>query len=533
MSFRSETGGAAKSVTFSDCPEEVGGVARSVNFSDLHEGGVSKSVNLSGIVLGADVPGDSASETTDDHAEEDSLLHQKTYKSKTSASRVSVVTHSVAESDKYSIAEYFRAHPKKLRAAIALLVSFGLAYVNVSAPIPFLADCLKKHDIDDVAVGCIYSAHPFGIAVITLFTERVERLIGNRPMLILGFVVAGAATIISAFAFELVGSDKTVLLVVMVLLRFLQGSGEGLADTAVMNYYQILFPEVLGQVLGLSEGMIGLGYALGPLLGGLLYDVSGWALPYFVVGVPFFILAIITPALIAPAEEEARALAGESDCEDSGEINHPVVEKSVGITAITAIGIMINTLSIGAVMTVLSEQLEDFYNLSSTVCGVIIGASGLVYWVAGYYIGRSCDKCARMGDHRGMHFLHGYIVMIIGFILLGPVPLPDSWDDALDMNNKTVQFIIVMIGLTVGTVSTAITVIGGMSILTVRARSTAQASALFHGSLNMGYALGPIVVSAIKSHYNYRASMASCAALGTVYYMIAFLLLRCGYDMTQ
>eukprot|EP01061_Rhynchopus_euleeides_P018566 TRINITY_DN30728_c0_g1_i2.p1 TRINITY_DN30728_c0_g1~~TRINITY_DN30728_c0_g1_i2.p1 ORF type:complete len:201 (+),score=59.23 TRINITY_DN30728_c0_g1_i2:1-603(+) len=198
-----------------------------------------------------------------------------------------------------------------------------------------------------------------------------------------------------------------------------------------------------------------------------------------------------------------------------------------------AVGIAINASAAGSMGPVLSQQLTNFYGLSKAVVGLIMGASGIVYWCAGYFIGSACDYYAHVKDYRGIPFIHGFIVMIVGYALLGPIPLPESFDSALHLDNHTVQLVVLLFGLAIGTISTAFSLIGGMAILTVRAKTTSQASAFFNGSLNFGYGLGPIALNGVSSAVNYRTAMAACSGSGVLYYITALIVLRLVLDMSR
>ena len=50
--------------------------------------------------------------------------------------------------------------------------------------------------------------------------------------------------------------------------------------------------------------MLGIGYCIGPLIGGLLYDCGGFYLPFMVIGILGIIFSIFT--LVALPHEESK-----------------------------------------------------------------------------------------------------------------------------------------------------------------------------------------------------------------------------------
>ena len=459
-----------------------------------------------------------------------------------SSSSSSSSPHSHTSVAKVALVDYFRRDAAKFKALLALLAAFTFAYINVSSPTPFLSDSMKDKGISEVWVGVVYAAHPLGMVASQFAAERVEKRVGNSVMLSVGFLFAGTCTAVTAFAFDIT-ERKTSLLLVLILLRLATGLGQGLADTSIFNYYQILFPEVLGQVMGVSEGMIGLGIATGPLLGGVLYDASGWSLPFLAVAGPFFVIAFAAPYFVRPVEQrcvgETTALLEGGSCGGgtprSGSIVQPEEKdspaRSQAMTYIVALGITVNCIGYGAIGPLLSQHLDDHFSLSKTLIGVIMGGSGVVYWLCGTFVGNACDRRAHRGNHSGSLFLWGFVVMTVGYLLIGPVPLPHVLDSAV--TSKGVELSLVVVGLNVASVSMSFALICGMSIMTVRAKNTSLASAYFNGSLNLGYGIGPIAISAVAQGWGFRTAMTTCAGLGVGYMLVAFILLNYVYDMRQ
>ena len=63
-----------------------------------------------------------------------------------------------------------------------------------------------------------------------------------------------------------------------------------------------IFPDNIGSVLGILEIFVGLGLSVGPAIGGLLYDLGGYGLPFFFLGV-VMLLTIPLNAYLLPSSE--------------------------------------------------------------------------------------------------------------------------------------------------------------------------------------------------------------------------------------
>ena len=82
------------------------------------------------------------------------------------------------------------------------------------------------------------------------------------------------------------------------LLRFLDGVGDAASWCAIISVMMKLYPDKVASILSWSEMAFGLGYSLGPAIGGLLNDVWGFKLPFLLIGAIAFCLAVALVFLI-------------------------------------------------------------------------------------------------------------------------------------------------------------------------------------------------------------------------------------------
>eukprot|EP00118_Oscarella_pearsei_P018728 m.193589 g.193589 ORF g.193589 m.193589 type:complete len:113 (+) comp39479_c0_seq1:186-524(+) len=67
-------------------------------------------------------------------------------------------------------------------------------------------------------------------------------------------------------------------------VRAVQGLGSAALVTSSWTIASSAFPDKVLTVMGTLEVMAGLGYMIGPSLGGALYKVNGFSLPFYVTG---------------------------------------------------------------------------------------------------------------------------------------------------------------------------------------------------------------------------------------------------------
>jgi MFS family permease len=92
--------------------------------------------------------------------------------------------------------------------------------------------------------------------------------------------------------------------------RMVQGFGAALTMTCVFATLSDAFPDDRGKIVGVAEMCNSLGWTIGPPLGGFLYSLSGFTLPFMVTGIlPPIILAGIL--VVYPESPAAVGVGGE------------------------------------------------------------------------------------------------------------------------------------------------------------------------------------------------------------------------------
>ena len=183
--------------------------------------------------------------------------------------------------------------PKAVWAvAFACVISFmGIGLVD-----PILASLRDKLHATPAQVELLFTSYLVVTAIAMLFTGFVSSRIGARNTLIAGLVI------IVVFA-GLAGSTNTIDGIV----GFRAGWGLGNA-LFIATSLAVIVSSASGGFAGaivLYETALGIGIALGPLLGGLLGEVS-WRGPFYGVSVLMFIALIATLVLLPATPRPVR-----------------------------------------------------------------------------------------------------------------------------------------------------------------------------------------------------------------------------------
>jgi EmrB/QacA subfamily drug resistance transporter len=94
----------------------------------------------------------------------------------------------------------------------------------------------------------------------------------------------------------------------LIAARVLQAVGGSMLNPVAMSIIRNVFtdPRERAQAIGLWGGVVGISFALGPVVGGALVDSVGWR-AIFLVNVPVGLLAIVLTMLFVPESRAARS----------------------------------------------------------------------------------------------------------------------------------------------------------------------------------------------------------------------------------
>jgi|APGre2960657444_1045066.scaffolds.fasta_scaffold00750_8 MFS family permease len=202
-------------------------------------------------------------------------------------------------------------------------------------------------------------------------------------------------------------------------MRVFQGLGSAATETASYAIAATLFPDNVTYVLGILEVANGLGYVIGPPLGGILYNISPM-LPFLVVGL------LPVPVLCALFHLLPRTLGESSEPSDWGKLRACLSRRGVVLVCAASV---LGEGSFAFVEPVLEVYLQPLTSASAFVkrIGGHHGGVGLIYMVVSvtYTLVVPAVGLLSRRSSLGTRYVMvlGLVSITFGYLLLAPSPL--------------------------------------------------------------------------------------------------------------
>ncbi|XP_071944869.1 MFS-type transporter SLC18B1-like [Antedon mediterranea] len=288
---------------------------------------------------------------------------------------------------------------------VCIALSHVLNNMAYSVLTPFFPLTAEDHGATPSEVGLIFGVYYVSMFVFALITGKLIPVFGLKPTFTVGYVIAAIGNIL--FGFVDIFEDKSTFLAVCFSLRVLTSMGGAAAITASLTILANCFQGTMSQPMGNIAASAGLGMILGPFVGGLLYEIGGFILPFVAVGVAMFI-NVIAVSYIIPENAPLNSKV-------TGSLLHTMCVPGVWVGVISTV---LGGVSMSFLEPTLSQELQKF-NLDAFETGSVFLLMGVAFSISSPIFGFLADKynCPRKV------VIFGYFGSIIGYIITGPWPI--------------------------------------------------------------------------------------------------------------
>ncbi|XP_057380318.1 MFS-type transporter SLC18B1-like [Daphnia carinata] len=178
---------------------------------------------------------------------------------------------------------FFRLLEENQKWTLALVCAvYFFCYSAISMLSPFFLKIAVLHNISTSTYGLIFSIHPAVVFCTSPFIGHITPSLGPKFTFISGVFLCGSCNVLFG-TLEYV-QDDTQFTVLCFIIRGLGAVGAAAFSTAGATYVANMFPDKVSVIMGTLETCIGLGFSIGPLIGGALFTLGGFQLPFYVMG---------------------------------------------------------------------------------------------------------------------------------------------------------------------------------------------------------------------------------------------------------
>ncbi|KAM3966487.1 uncharacterized protein ACR2FA_012028 [Aphomia sociella] len=384
---------------------------------------------------------------------------------------------------------------QKLTLASLAVVDF-MSFCSMSIMAPFFPREASIKGLSDTMCGVVFSFYAVVMFITSPVFGKFLPKVGAKFMFTTGMFVAGACNVM--FGTLALVDDMTTFTVLCFIVRGLEALGASAYSTASYVFVVNAFPDSIGSVLGILETFVGLGMSVGPAIGGLLYSIGGFGLPFYSLGIVMVFTVPINYFLLTDCEEYVYG-------SKTASILQLFKIPSIIITGLVIV-VVSNTWAF--LDPTLEPHLRQF-NLSTKQIGLIFLLFSSLYGIFSPIWGWVAD---RVHNHWCM-MVWGLFLSTIGLLLLGPCPfipgLPRGlWLDLIALSILGMSVALTLLPTFQGVLTSSIYEGGCPEALATYSAVAGVWSCCY----SLGEVLGPALGGLLSQYYGFPLSSTLCAA---------------------
>ncbi|XP_070535327.1 MFS-type transporter SLC18B1-like [Ptychodera flava] len=288
------------------------------------------------------------------------------------------------------------------------LLSIWLAnfadFISFSILAPFFPTEANRMGASDTIVGLVFGCFALITFVSSPIFGKFLPQIDAKFLFLSGSFTCGVSVIIFGFLDKL--NPGTEFIVFCFIVRLVEGVGASASATAGIAIVAQTFPDNVSTTLGLLQISRGLAFMMGPPLGGYLYQVGGYSLPFLILGT----CSVVTVAVnyfILPSQRGEKPKSGSM-----------LQLLSSPSAIVTSFCVLTGSMAMGFLEPTLAKHLQQFH-LDTTQVGMVFLLKSASYTVSAFFWGYLTDKF----DIPKLLMIIGNIGACAAYMYMGPSPL--------------------------------------------------------------------------------------------------------------
>ncbi|XP_050723177.1 MFS-type transporter SLC18B1-like [Eriocheir sinensis] len=291
------------------------------------------------------------------------------------------------------------------------LIVFAIAdfcsAVCVSLQAPFYPMMAESKGATPTQYGFVFGIFELTVFIVSPIYGNYLYKIGPKFMFNAGIFTTATTCILFGFLDRI--NNCNAFIGFSFAIRIVEAMGNSGFLTASFSIIAKEFPENVGATFACLETCFGLGMIVGPTLGGALFELGGYTLPFVSLGCMLLAAASFTYCILPSYSDEPK----------NEEVKQGSMLSLIKIPAIglAAYAIIASSISIGFLQATLEPHLRPL-SLSPFQLGLMFVLNGATYGFFAPVWGFLCDKII----NPRFVVIFGAFVVMTAFILIGPAP---------------------------------------------------------------------------------------------------------------
>jgi len=377
-----------------------------------------------------------------------------------------------------------------------LLVFFCINIANLgchavySVLAAFFPQEAKAKGMSDDGVGIVFASFAAVIFICSPCAGRLMTKHGKVLVYLWGLLCVSLST--TLFAIASIVPAGWPFYAFCLTMRLLQGVGSALEETAAYAIIADIEPDRVSLFLGICEISTGVGYMIGPPLGGLLFSLGGFSLPFLVLGLMLLPAAALIYTYL-PLDRR-----GKDGDEDTAVKDVPMrtLLRNPQILVIAITAMLANSDYAFLEPTLGDHTRESGLADTPDYIGMLFSVASISYTVTCPVIGILAQR-DRFGPRPII--VTGLLLQVLGFLLIGPTPLLRL--DSLHTGQLMVSLVLFGLGESMSMTPVMDDMMhscGDAADAAVNSLSSLMASAF-----SLGQMLGPLIGSGLTSRVGF------------------------------
>uniref|UniRef100_A0A0N5BDL9 MFS domain-containing protein n=1 Tax=Strongyloides papillosus TaxID=174720 RepID=A0A0N5BDL9_STREA len=405
---------------------------------------------------------------------------------------------------------------------LILILSNIVIPMTFSCISPFFNDVASSKNVSLSTAGIVFAVFSFGGFILSPVAGKLIPIFGVRIVFSSGLVLLSIGTLL--FSLTNLIENGTWFFIATFCLRILQSMGNAMSFTTTYAIAAKDFPNLMSTVLGSVETGAGLGFTVGPFIGGYLYQYVSFASSFLILGIVAAISSVIAFFSITSNGDDWKLKSSDND--NKRNQNHLTWIKLVKIKDIWCV--LLPVVIVGVISSFHDSTLAvgcKQFNLDPSKIGTMFLYFGGLYAVSAPIIGFIIDKYAITN----ILFISGYVLSIIAFLCMGPAPF-------LNYKASVTLFIICLIAMGFSCSMLFVPAFKKSMDIIIKENNYADSletssivSAAFSSSFSLGAFLGPFVGSALVENLGYPNAVSIIALIcfiALIIFIVVYLLPR-------